>query len=300
MAVTDRFGNPVRDSKGNPVRSGNTAATSTNAAKSQARNTKLPTGGFGGFIGNVATGIGNTVKGIAEDIFDADNFGSLLRGFNLPGNAMPGLFGGSSTIGWQGADDDDWRVKVSMPPNLNMPSYFASKLSATNGLVFPYTPQIVLSHSASYNQVKPTHSNYPFPAYINSQPDTIQIVGEFYVEDADEGIYWAAAVHFCRSITKMAYGNTSFKGSPPPIVQLNGYGDYVLKNVPCVALQFTVDLPVDVDYIHVPEPVNTWVPTRSTLSLQLQPAYSRRSVQAFSLDKFVNGGYAKGNGPGFI
>jgi hypothetical protein len=57
---------------------------------------------------------------------------------------------------------------------------------------------------------------------------------------------------------------------------------------------------MDVDYIHVPGAINTWVPTRSLISIQLQPTYSRRAVQQFSLDKFKSGAYAKGNGPGFI
>jgi hypothetical protein len=232
-------------------------------------------------------------------VFTKDNFMSLLRGGGLPSFGMPGGIG-FGDVSWKGADDDDWRVKLSLPSGLNLEPNLQNALLRTNGLIFPYTPQIILSHSASYGQVKPTHSNYPFPAYQNSQPDTIQVSGDFVIESEAEGVYWVAAVHYLRSITKMAYGNTSQQGSPPPVVQLNGYGDFVLKNVPCVATQFTVDLPMDVDYIHVPGAINTWVPTRSLISIQLQPTYSRRAVQQFSLDKFKSGAYAKGNGPGFI
>lgn len=275
-------------------------------AASQSNNSTSPQASVSNLLGSavrfgerVFEDVASTVKGVASDIFTADNFMSLLRGSGLPSFGMPSG-SGFADVSWKGADDDDWRVKLSLPSTLRLPAALQSRLVETNGLIFPYTPQIVLSHSASYGQVKPTHSNYPFPAYQNSQPDMIQVSGDFVVENESEGVYWVAAVHYLRSITKMAYGNTSNQGSPPPIVQLNGYGDFVLKNVPCVAVQFTVDLPMDVDYIHVPGSVNTWVPTRSVISVQLQPTYSRRAVHQFSLDKFTSGAYAKGNGPGFI
>ena len=281
-------------------------ATQNPTSSSQSRNTKSPQQSVSNLLGSAARfgsealgNVGNAVKGIAEDVFTKDNFMSLLRGGGLPSFGMPGGIG-FGDVSWKGADDDDWRVKLSLPSGLNLEPNLQNALLRTNGLIFPYTPQIILSHSASYGQVKPTHSNYPFPAYQNSQPDTIQVSGDFVIESEAEGIYWVAAVHYLRSITKMAYGNTSQQGSPPPVVQLNGYGDFVLKNVPCVATQFTVDLPMDVDYIHVPGAINTWVPTRSLISIQLQPTYSRRAVQQFSLDKFKSGAYAKGNGPGFI
>jgi hypothetical protein len=38
-------------------------------------------------------------------------------------------------------------------------------------------------------------------------------------------------------------------GNPPPIVFLNGYGNYVFKNVPVAITNFQVQLPKDCDYI---------------------------------------------------
>ena len=43
----------------------------------------------------------------------------------------------------------------------------------------------------------------------------------------------------------------------------------------------------------------TYVPTKSTMSITLQPIYSRDSARSFSLDKFVKGDYVK-SGQGFI
>jgi hypothetical protein len=43
----------------------------------------------------------------------------------------------------------------------------------------------------------------------------------------------------------------------------------------------------------------THVPTKSTFTVTLKPAYSRTSVRKFSLDQFVTGGYMN-NSTGFI
>jgi len=139
-----------------------------------------------------------------------------------------------------------------------------------------------------------------FPAYQNSQVNAMTIIGDFFIENEKEGQYWVAATHYLRSITKMAYGATSNQGSPPPIVKLNGYGDYVFKDVPVVVQMFTVELPNDVDYIQVGVGDNgTWVPTRSSISVVVQPTYSRKNITKFSLDAFVNGQYVV-DGKGFI
>jgi hypothetical protein len=44
----------------------------------------------------------------------------------------------------------------------------------------------------------------------------------------------------------------------------------------------------------------TYVPTKSSMTVQLQPIYSRDSARTFSLQKFVNGDYVKSNGTGYI
>ena len=96
----------------------------------------------------------------------------------------------------------------------------------------------------------------------------------------------------------MAFGETSNKGAPPPVVKLNGYGSYVLNNVPVVVTNFTYNLENGVDYIRVPINVGqsnqiveqyTWVPTSSMLSVTCTPTYSRTKASSFSLDKFING-----------
>ena len=69
------------------------------------------------------------------------------------------------------------------------------------------------------------------------------------VEDATQGLYWIAMVHYLRSLTKMFAGNDPKAGNPPPIIFLNAYGNYVFKNVPVAVSHMSVSLPTDCDYI---------------------------------------------------
>lgn len=304
MAVVDSKGNPVRDSSGNPVRSGNAAAAAGNprakaSFDSQSRGGQNPLSSISNTIGSEFTRIGNEIKSGVEEFISDTGFGKLLRAANLLEDAIPEAFDFRGNVTFQDrASEPDWRVRLSLPTNFKSSNILAP-IQETNGLVWPYTPQIFVTHSAGYTPVKPVHSNYPFFAYQNSQVDQFAITGDFTVENSVEGAYWIAAVHYLRSITKMAYGNTDHQGSPPPVVRLNGYGDYVFKDVPVVIVNFSVELSQDVDYIKVPGlgAYGSYAPTRSNIQATVQPLYSRRAVEQFSLRKFVNGGHI---GDGFI
>jgi hypothetical protein len=193
----------------------------------------------------------------------------------------------------------DWRVKISVPYlSTFRSSEILRPLAATDyQVVFPLVPQISLVTSAAYGEMAPIHNNYPFPVYQHSRTEDINVAGEFPVQTPQDAAYWLAVCHFGRSITKMAYGETSNKGSPPPLCKLNGYGDYVLNNVPVVCTSFTIELPNNVDYIETnvaPLPGDfagktQYVPTSSILNFTLKPTYSRSKVEQFSFDKFVAG-----------
>jgi hypothetical protein len=219
----------------------------------------------------------------------------------------------SATVAGAG---EDWRVKLSLPaafPN----DTILSPLVETGGLVFPYTPTILIQHIANYNSLQPIHTNYPFYNYQSSQIEDIVITGDFFCENAKDAQYWVAMLHYLRSVTKMAYGKSPDAGSPPPVVRLNGYGEFVFPNVPVVIRNFTVDLPADVDYIktQISEEVTeeadgstsvsgsvTWAPVQSQVAVTVVPVYSRAKVSQFNLNTFINGGYlGSGNkGGGFI
>jgi len=247
------------------------------------------------------------IKDIGQKVFGgigavAENFTSNLRGANLPFGANPtdDLQAGQATFNSPDVEEKDWRVSLSMPdhPSFTASKYLAPLTSTGNRFVFPYTPTIIIQHSANYNPIAPIHNNYPFFAYQNSQVNELVIVGQFYVQNAVEAQYWTAALHYLRSITKMDFGAFG-TGNPPPIVKLNGYGDYVFNNVSCVVTTFTVDMPAEVDYIATGlgsnggDPASAehigWAPAESQFSVSVQPIYSRDKVSKFNYGSFTNG-----------
>ena len=199
------------------------------------------------------------------------------------------------------AEAGDWRVSISVPDILKggeilnplRTNNISSAFDTRDKMIFPFNPTVLLSHSANYSQIQPTHTNYPYQAYESSQVDAITITGEFYQENENDAKYWLACLHFLRSATKMFYGNSEPAGNPPVVCRLNGYGKHVLNNIPVVITNFTTDLPVDVDYISctMPDGEINYVPTQSSITVTLQPQYARRSQSGFNLSQYVKGEY---------
>jgi hypothetical protein len=152
------------------------------------------------------------------------------------------------------ANDGDWRVKLRLAPSANY-LYKAEEpgilqpLAITDGVVFPYTPQINTNYQANYSTYDLTHSNYRGYFYQNSYVGEIAIQATFTAQDTYEANYLLAVIHFFRSVTKMFYGQDAERGAPPPLVYLQGLGQYQFNLAPCVVSQFTYNLPTDVDYI---------------------------------------------------
>ena len=150
----------------------------------------------------------------------------------------------------------DWRVRLSLLPGATYlykdPSNSLLKpLAGSEGVVFPYMPTIQTNYQAKYDQVDLTHSNYRGYFYKSSSVDNIQINGTFTAQNTQEARYLLAVIHFFRSVTKMFYGQDRERGTPPPLVVLNGLGDYQFNDHPCVVNSFNYSLPNGVDYIRV-------------------------------------------------
>lgn len=152
----------------------------------------------------------------------------------------------------------DLRVRISLAKEANYMYKIADygdilyPLKSTNGVIFPYTPQITMSYSANYDSVDPTHSNYKIYNYKSSSVDSISIIGDFTAQDTTEANYLLAVIHFFKSVTKMFYGKDEnpTKGSPPPLCYLSGYGTYAFDMHPIVISSFSLSYPNDVDYIN--------------------------------------------------
>ena len=205
-------------------------------------------------------------------------------------------------------NDSDWRVSISVPEILLKGDILgplkandgAAAFNTGNRMVFPFNPSVLFSHTANYAQVQPTHTNYAYNAYENSQVDAITITGEFFQENENDAKYWIACLHFLRTATKMFYGESDPLGNPPPVCRLNGYGDHVLNNIPVVITNFTTDMPQDSDYIECTvNGIKNFVPVQSTITVTLQPQYARRSQARFSLNEYAAGGHVQGD-EGFI
>jgi hypothetical protein len=313
-------------------------------------------------VGAISTSV-NTAQNLKAAISSAaDSKGVMgaIRSINIPaaGEAVADIMSAVSVFG-EASNSSDWRVRLSLSPWVSFKSSpVLAPLNDAGGLIFPYTPTVTMSSSAKYSPVSTTHSNFSFQAYHNSDPGTIQIEAPMNVEDSTQGLYWIAAVHYLRSLTKMFTGSDMKAGNPPPIIHLNGYGNYVLKNVPVVVTNFQLTLGNDCDYIGVnvvgslasgisniadnlgglsdtiggavsglsgitnqvtnlvggvgqvsgilgafgvggTTGATSYVPTKSSFTITLQPVYSRDNIKKFSLDKFVSGGYLN-NWVGFI
>ena len=224
---------------------------------------------------------------------------------------------------WSGrGDEKDWRVRLQVPQGSPIETFFdfennelLKPLAASKGIFWPLTPAVVIQHSANYNALAQTHSNYPFQAYQNSQVDQMNIIGEFPVQNAEDAKHWVATVNFLRTATKMFFGQDDgdgLKGNPPPIMHLFGYGDHMFNKVPVVINSFNVELRPGIDYISTKQSSTgykqltgadagefitaedaaaaSWAPTLSNISVLITPIYSRESVKNFSMKEFVRGG----------
>lgn len=156
------------------------------------------------------------------------------------------------------ANDGDWRVKLRLGPGsqvlYNAPEAANSTgilypLYQTGGVIFPYTPRINMVYKANYQPYELTHSNYRGFFYQGSSVEDIQLEATFTAQDTAEANYLLAVIHFFKSVTKMFYGQDSNAGTPPPMVFLQGLGEFQFNLHPCVVAQFNYNLPNDVDYI---------------------------------------------------
>lgn len=152
---------------------------------------------------------------------------------------------------------EDWRVRLSLAPeskylyNVEGAQGILAPLAATDGILFPYTPNIQVTYAASYEAPDVAHTNYKIYQYKNSSVDNIQISCDFTAQDTFEANYLLAVIHFLRSITKMFYGQDQNPkpGVPPPLCYLTGLGAFQFDAHPLAVTNFTYNLPIDVDYI---------------------------------------------------
>lgn len=281
-----------------------------------------------GGVGSVLTSAAESATSVVSAV--DPKIGRLLSSGLGIGGKKAGVGGAKPKIDtkvtFSGQKQEDWRVRIGVGENSNVlyknpaPGDILMPLVATNGVIFPYTPKIDVVYQTNYTDQDIVHTNYSFYAYNKTSVSSITINAEFTAQTPQEAQYVLAVIHFFRSAGKMFMGKDDLAGYPPPMLFLNGYGDHYFPNVPCVLTQFSHSMPDDVDYITAPsvnaknwkdaeakdaglgaKPNNlgaatfrTKIPVISTMTVMLQPVYSRTKVSEFSLEKFASGEYIKG------
>ena len=190
-------------------------------------------------------------------------------------------------ISMNSSSSTDSRVRIRVPldymtgttePNLEF-----------GGILFPYSPTISVEHKADYSSQSPTHSNYAIQFYKSSSISDISITGIFTVQNDSDAYILISTTQLLASLTKMRWGSDSDAGAPPPICRLDGYGPFMLSNVPIVITSFKHDITNDVDFYSINSNLygKTSVPVRSSFTINCRPIYSRAEVLKMSTSGFI-------------
>lgn len=195
---------------------------------------------------------------------NAGILGAISRNLTGTGGSLAGSVDKTRSSGVNGVQKNDrqksdWRVRLELANNADYLYNIAKEgdllypLKSTNGVIFPYTPQIQMSYRANYDSVDLVHTNYRQHFYKNSSVDDISISADFTAQDTSEALYMLAVIHFFRSVTKMFYGqdgrNGPVAGTPPPLCYISGLGQFQFNEHPLLITNFSYSLPNDVDYI---------------------------------------------------
>lgn len=161
----------------------------------------------------------------------------------------------------------DRRARISAKPAARRIIYGPNRkdnilqpLYNTNGFLFPYTPTIFDSATVNYEYYDPIHTNQPFAAFKSVAVKEIQVTGIFSTMNQQEALQNIANIHFLRVITKMYFGlgndgsddsksGQDLRGTPPPILLFNAYGNALYNNIPVIVTSFNTEFPADVDYV---------------------------------------------------
>lgn len=202
-------------------------------------------------------------------------------------------------------DHYDWRARLR-PKGAGAKRFYGSEknsilepIKSSGGLVWQYTPQIYVSASAEYDQAQMQGMNYPINTYQMSTPPRLTLTSTFTVNNIDEGRYFVAMMQFCRVVTKSFYGDSSVAegtfGTPPPVMLFEYLGDHGFNKVPVVVLSYSIELPPEVDYVPVEikvgdKPTTTYVPTESTVTIDILPTYTPHKLRKnFNLNTLRSG-----------
>jgi hypothetical protein len=178
----------------------------------------------------------------------------------------------------------------------------------SNGLVFPYNPQISESISVKYDAVELTHTNESVHVYRGTDNTRITIGEAVWTCDTfDNAVYAMSVIHFFRTYSQMDFG-AGKTGRPPSPMWFSAYGNYAFHRVPVLMEKADWTFPPDVDYVGIPEfgsfehqarklkfkrdssVAYTWLPMKFTVSsISLVVQHSPRFWTNWDLDSYRSG-----------
>ena len=170
----------------------------------------------------------------------------------------------------------------------------------TDGLLFPYTPQINVTQAVDYGETALVHSNQSVDHFIRAQATMISLTAKFTIQNQREGRYALAALHFLRVVSKMYFGDadkaSGKAGLPPPVLIFSGYGDYMFDNLPVIVRSHTYSFDDSMDMVTVNAPGGiAKLPALFQVSIELKVQQTpNRMRTVFSLDSFRTGKLMQG------
>ena len=191
------------------------------------------------------------------------------------------------------AGDGDWRVRLRLAPSAgylykDQTPGILQPLADTDGVIFPYTPEILTAYTAEYSPYDLTHNNYRGYFYKGSRVGEVLLTADFTAQDTAEANYLLAVIHFFKSCTKMFYGQDAERGSPPPLVYLTGLGEYQFNEHACVISNFNYSLPSNVDYIRARSTMASSAGvTQGGNGLMFQRRLASSATPSYSLDAII-------------
>jgi len=247
-----------------------------------------PSGEASGFLSNLATGIDNFSTGatqVAQNGQPGDQKG-ITTDYDWRARLRPK--NGGKDLFWKGADE-------SLDGNVD---YLLKPLHDSGGLIWQYTPDILLSSQVNYNMPDFHGQNYPLMTYKNTIPPAFPVTSDFSANTIDEARYMLGIIHFCKVATKSFFGDpaveSGYYGTPPPVLLFEYLGHHGFNKVPVVITSYSITYPADVDYIPVATDVLgqevTYVPTLFNMQINLQPSYTPHKLRKrFDLQAFTTG-----------
>jgi hypothetical protein len=198
--------------------------------------------------------------------------------------------------------DMDTRARLALSPGADGILYkdptnsLLNPLTATDGIVWPYTPNINVSYSAAYTGNQTIHNNYQSQSYGQSSVEQIVCVGQFTANTRLEAQYLLAVLHFLKSATKSFFGQDTNRGTPPPVLRFSAHGPYMFNSVPVVIANTSQDFEGTIDYINAEVSAgnagidsSTRVPSLINVNVTLLPVISRKRQTDFGLARYARG-----------